>query len=187
MKMIVICLSLLFPIIIATEAGPQLDLPVETEKVFRLIVRGTGNTEWHATAFFVGPTTLMTAAHTFAKANQPVIVKNGREVVCRIAKIDKKIDICLLECDEVNEYYSITTAPRVIGFPFKMASETHTAVTDSSRLYFRARFVPGMSGGPLVDQAGFVIGMGVEHNMLKNKESSCKAIPASVLAEFLKK
>ena len=169
------------------EDKPTPVVVAEVQKVFKVTARTSdGKTMYTATAFYVGSTTLATAAHTFKKTSDQWIVKDGREVHCRLAKIDYKLDLALLECDEANSaWYRLVGDVMVIGFPNGGAQEASTGKICNERVYAKVgKFVPGMSGGPVVNCYGDVEGVGVQ-NDLGGKGNVCKFIPASVLADFL--
>ncbi len=177
MKTLVLILALLSPVIYTADAalGP--------EKVCRLLTR-KGNDEWHASAFFVSPTQLLTAAHTFKKSVDQWIVKDGREVHCVIVRIDFKADIAVLECEEPSvAWYKLVGPITVVGYPFKKDLEQNELSFDT-KIHLKGKYWIGMSGAPLVDENGVVVAMGVGHDMGKDGQT-CKAIPASCLAAFL--
>ncbi len=157
----------------------------DAKKVFMLITRNTKDA-WTATAFYISTTRLLTAAHTFKKSNDQWIVKDGREVHCKIVKIDFDKDIALIECDDPCEtYFRLISELKVIGFPFGNPAITSPGRIDSKRIHAHAYFVAGMSGSPLVNEYGDVEGMGVQGDLFKDKYN-CRAIPASDLADFVK-
>ncbi len=159
--------------------------PVEVQKVFKLITRKNWEKQWTATAFFISPTRLVTAAHTFEKSNDQWILKDGKEVHCRVVKIDFKKDIAVLESDEACEsYYRLVSTIRLIGSPHGNPVEEHTGYVDSSRIHARCYFVAGMSGCPMVNEYGDVEAMGVQGD-IGGDDKDCRAIPASTLAKFV--
>jgi V8-like Glu-specific endopeptidase len=189
MKLFFACLLALIhvaPLLAADQAAPI--TAIEVQKAFKVIAHGIDNkTTYTATAFYVGPTTLATAAHTFKKTNDRWIEKDGRRVHCKLAKIDFKIDLAILECEETNaEYYKLVNVVKVIGFPMGGAMETNSGQIDSERVHVKVRFLEGMSGSPVVNEHGEVEGVGVQHDLGKDG-STCRFIPASVLAAFMAK
>lgn len=169
--------------IIPLQAAEQ---TAEVSKVFKVIARtGDGKTAYTATAFYVGPTTLATAAHTFKKTSDQWIIKDGREVRCRLAKVDIKLDLALLECDESNAaWYRLVGEVTVIGFPGNQPMESNVGKIDSDRVHAKIKFTYGMSGGPVVNQYGDVEGVAVQQDW-SAQGKTCKFIPASVLADFI--
>ncbi len=156
----------------------------DTQKVFRLITR-KGDREYTATAFFISPNRLLTAAHTFRHGTKDFFIdRGGREVYCKVLRVDFDKDIALLECAEACEsHYRLVSTIKVVGFPGNnTVAEEAPGHIDLKHIHAHVHFVPGMSGGPLVNEYGDVEGMGVENN----SDYDCKAVPASVLAEFVK-
>lgn len=175
----VLILAMLFTPVFAADAKP------EPQKVFKILTK-KGNERWFATAFFISPNRLLTAAHTFKKSADPFIVMGDHEVHCKIIKIDFNKDIALVESDEGCEsFYRLVGTMRVIGFPFGRALESPEGKVDSKRIHLHVFFVPGMSGAPLVNEYGDVEGMGVQGDILGD-DHDCRAIPASTLADFVK-
>lgn len=176
----------LFAILLLSATAYAAD--VDIQKSFKLVTR-KDHTAWSATAFFISPTRLLTAAHTFKHGTKDYwIVKDGREVHCTVLKVDTKQDIALIESDEVcASFYRLAGSLKVVGFPFgQEAIEAAPGRIDSKWLHAKVYFVPGMSGAPLVNDYGDVEGMGVEDDGPMSGHDNCKAIPASVLAEFVK-
>lgn len=165
------------------------DKPVpEIQKAFKLVTRGEDvKRRWMATAFYISPNRLLTAAHTFKHGDRDQwIEKGGRDVHCKVIKIDYKLDLVLLETDETcDSFYRLVSNIKIIGFPFGNEKEEPVGKIDTKRIHLRCYFVPGMSGGPLVNEYGDVEGMGVE-NEGPGEERFCRAIPASVLVDFIK-
>lgn len=161
---------------------------VDIQRVFKVLARTSdGKTTYSATAFFVGPTTLATAAHTFKKTSDQWVIKDGREVHCRLVKIDTKLDLALLECEEASaSWYRLVSEITVIGFPGNQPIESNVGRIDSDRIHAKVRFTYGMSGSPIVNQYGDVEGVGVQQDM-SGQGKTCKFIPASVLADFMAK
>lgn len=157
---------------------------VETCKVFKIVCIRSGepSKRYSATAFFISPTRLLTAGHEVKNAVDQWIDKDGRSVRCKLLKVDFEKDVALLECDEENgSFYRLVSTITVIGFPDGKVREESGGQIDR-RIHAHVHFVPGMSGGPLVNEYGDVEGMGVENQ----SDYDCKAVPASVLADFIK-
>lgn len=171
-------LCLLLPCVFAEDAKP------EAQKVFKIITR-KGHESWFATAFYISPTRMLTAAHTFKKSADPFIVKDGREIHCRIIKIDFDKDIALVESEEAcDAFYRLVAKMRVVGFPYGNPIVNPQGQVDSKRIHLRVYFVPGMSGAPVVNEYGDVEGMGVQGDILGD-DHDCRAIPASTLSDFV--
>ncbi len=160
----------------------------ESAKVVKMVT-GDGQHEWQATAFYISPTELLTAAHTFRNHTSiHLIVKDGRTIPCTIKKIDFERDICLLECSEKSEaFYPLLRHGKVtaVGYEDQHRAQTESPGQTASQFKINLRCVPGMSGCPLVDEGGYVIGMGVKHGAFGKKETECTAISSDALAMFL--
>jgi S1-C subfamily serine protease len=155
-------------------------------KVVKLVTRKDWKEQWTATAFFISPTRLLTAAHTFAKSNDQWIVLDGKEVHCHVVRVDFKKDIAVLESDKrSSDFYRLAAKIVVKGFPLGGALVEASGYIDDKRVHSKIYFSNGMSGGPVEDENGCVIGMGVQGDSEKG-DDACKFIPASILAEFLK-
>lgn len=157
----------------------------EVCKVFKIVSihDGESNRRHSGTAFYVSSTRLLTAAHVLKNTVSQWIVKDGHDAKCRVVRIDYNKDVALLECDEAcGAYFRLVSALRIVGFPNGGEMEEASGEIDLKRLHAHCHFVPGMSGAPLVNEYGDVEGMGVEND----SDYDCKAIPASVLAEFIK-
>ncbi len=157
---------------------------VEIQKVFKIECKRDGEPTkvYSGTAFYISPTRLLTAGHVLRRTIDQWIVRDGRRMQCRVIKIDTEKDIALIETDVAcGSFYRLVSAIRVIGFPGDRGLEEHSGAVDLKRLHAKVYFVPGMSGGPLVNEYGDVEGMGVENETIYD----CKAIPASALNEFV--
>ena len=165
------------------------DAPVKPRCAFKIIVRH-GKDQYSATAFFFSSTRLMTAAHTFKKADDGSvwIEKNGRRIHCKPIKIDFKKDIAVLECEEANEsFYKIVGDIHVPGYPYgNDFTDPHGSLREEKgRTKANVFFVPGMSGAPVLDSSDNVIGMGTDRPN-EFTENECEFIPVASLVVFLK-
>ncbi len=175
--------TILLIAILMFSAGAAEPKPVEIQKAFKVVTRNA-RTTWFATAFFVSKNRLLTAAHTFEKSRDPYIQKDGREIRCRIVKIDFGKDIAVLECEEENaDHYRLVSKVKVVGAAGGGDVVEHDGRIDLKYIHAKVYFVKGMSGGPLINEYGDVEGMGVKGDMVG--DNNCRAIPASALASFL--
>lgn len=157
------------------------------ENVCKVVARNPNfKGSYMATAFFISPTRLLTAAHTFKKTNDQWVVREGREIHCKMIKIDFKKDCALLEIEEgsCSSFFRLVSTVKLIGFPYGKEMETSTGSIDKE-IRAHAYFVEGMSGCPLVNDFGDVEGMGLQDDW-GNGHETCHAIQASALAEFVK-
>lgn len=145
-------------------------------------VVNNGKQEWAATAFYISQTQLLTAAHTCAHGQNTFIVRDGKITRVRIAKVDYKADIALLDCDVAcADPYVLTRhgTIKIDGFPGGKPLTTTGVV---KQIEVTAALPAGMSGSPLVDEGGNVIGMGV---MRDGKKHPCYAVPSDALLKFI--
>ena len=70
-----------------TAALAASDVVPDTSCVHPLKVFGKNGYDT-ATAFFIGTHRLLTAAHTFKYGSKPVILVDGKEIPCRLIKLD---------------------------------------------------------------------------------------------------
>ncbi len=183
MKTLLLVLALISTPLLRAEEKPAETVALEPQKVFKLVAK-KGHETRTSTAFFVAPNQLLTANHAVKDMAELWLEKDGRSVAVRVVKCDGKADIALLECEEVNTYYQIESL-KVIGFPKGGALSASVATASDEKLRLKADSTPGMSGGPVVNASGEVVGMIVQHGS-GNNYSVCKAIPASTLEKFLK-
>lgn len=155
-------------------------------RVVKLVTRKDWKQQWTATAFFVSENRLLTAAHTFKNSNDQWIVIDGKEIRCKVVKIDFKKDIAVLESDaRASAFYRLSSKVFVKGFPLGGDLVKSGGFIDDKRVHSKAYFANGMSGGPVENESGEVIGMGVQGDS-ESGSDACRFIPASALAEFLK-
>ncbi len=144
---------------------------------------------WSATAFYISPTRLLTAAHTLShKTWEHYIKKDGIKISVKVVKIDYQADIALLESDVQNADFFVllqTNPVTAIGFEHdsEVLSERKGGAGESRELITNNVMVEGMSGCPIVTASGVVIGMGVRGN----GRDKCISVPASVLVKFADK
>lgn len=162
------------------------------ETTFKLYAND-GKDEWTATAFAVGPTTLITAAHTFEHTarkgvGKTFILRDGKLERVSIEKIDYDADICVLSSAPNTDYLAFASSERgdvvARGFPgsSKTMSEVASVVHKVGKwVEIKSPLVFGMSGGPLVNGSG-VIGMYSNGNKDKTR-----FVPVEKILEFLKK
>ncbi len=166
---------------------------VESDKIFKMY-SNNGKDEWCATAFFVSETRLLTAAHTFKKGgHRHVIIKEGRTIVLKLVKIDYKADIAVLESSEKNatfyEFSSATPAKgeqvSAIGFcqsDVFLTDLKETVKSVGNKIDCKPDGVNGMSGCPLVDSNGKVVGM-----LVSGWGGTSHSITAVTLKAFVEK
>ena len=138
-----------------------------------------------ATAFFVSPTRLVTAAHTFSKGTTYHYIKvGGQNVAVKILRIDYDRDICVVEA--IN-YSNPTWYPlqrngivKLKGFHLEERTMSEEVAPNRDRNATANPIVEGESGGPLVNEAGQVVGMGVSGG-----KHSCVAVSSDAIAKFL--
>ncbi len=139
-----------------------------------------------ATAFFVSPTKLVTAAHTFSNKTTNHWIKIGPETVpVTILRIDFERDICLVETIKyVNPtWYTLQRngVVRLKGFRKEerdLSEEPLEPMRD--RISTRNIIIDGESGGPLVNESGQVVGMGIQ-----NKGKTCISVSSDTICKFL--
>lgn len=158
----------------------------ETPKVHTIFQIDTG--KHTGTAFFISPTQLLTAAHVFAKQPETGarLTLNGKLVAARVVKFDSKQDIAVLEVDEANadflvlaKYGTLTT----VGF-----NERGQVVRDrvaQARDKSENVCAPGMSGGPVLNEDGQVVGMIIKHDFASSKGGTW--ITADTLRAFIER
>ncbi len=151
-----------------------------------------GGMTYSATAFAVESGVLVTAAHTFEKT-----VKNGRHFVWRngvkepvlILKIDFSQDICVLKTESVNDtcYILAAGAPgdavTITGFSGNERTvTTKNGLCTKKKKYLETDFssAKGVSGGPIFNASGAVIGMCVQSD-----DNKTKCVPAEKIMTFI--
>jgi S1-C subfamily serine protease len=166
---------------------------IESDKIFKMY-SNNGKDEWCATAFFYTETRLLTAAHTFKKGGtRHVIIKEGRTVVVKLIKIDYKADIAVLECSEKNATcFEFSTAipskgEQVSALGFCQSDHFLTDLKETvksvgKKIDCKPDGVDGMSGCPLVDSSGKVVGM-----LVSGWGGTSHSVKAETLKAFIEK
>ncbi len=166
---------------------------IESDKIFKLFTND-GKNEYCATAFFVSETRVLTAAHTFGhKTTKHFILRNDKLVPMRLIKIDKHTDIAVLECDEKNAaFYEFSPAPPskgeqvdAIGFVMNdrfLTDLKETVKSVGNKIDCKPDGTDGMSGCPLVNSGGQVVGM-----LVSGWGGTSHSITAATLKAFVEK
>lgn len=168
---------------------PQPKVAPVPQNVFKL-VSVDGAQRCRGTAFFVSDDLLLTAAHNLRDAaTTRYILRNGKQVAISIVKVDFKLDVAVIRCAEKNPtHYTLAVhgGTTVIGF---LGHDTTATITTSSlaQLLTKNKCLEGMSGCPVVNEAGNVVGMGIrrDSNDMETWSSSCYAVPSDVMLEFM--
>lgn len=148
-------------------------VPVKYTSILRLsIVNTNGEEEAVCTVWSIGPRKFLTAAHCIL--NNDVYVIDGREAIP--IKIDKKKDMAILLADVVREALPIRdgtlTKGEIVHGVGYAEGLNEPVITDQKTSVLRIEigdgpfgnvfvgpFIQGMSGGPIVDEFGNVVGM----------------------------
>lgn len=168
-------------------AIPMLTMAAEPVEKTVKFYANNGTKEWCATAFFVTPTQLLTAAHTLAHTSKNVfILRHGKIERVRVVKVDYNLDAALVECDVPNaEHYALSDngVVKAVGYAHEeRALTTNPGIV--TQVEASALLVDGMSGCPLVNSSGVVVGMGVSGDERKHP---CYAVPSDALVKFMQK
>lgn len=160
------------------------------------IYNNNGIKEWWATAFFISEDKLLTAAHTFNtefKGIYQYILVNENKITVEILKIDFEADIAIFKYSGKNSsYFEIKKEyPKKhemvdsIGFKKKekILSTIHEEIKKIKKDIIECEpdGIKGMSGCPLVDVDGKVVGMFINGN-----EKTSYFISGIILLNFLK-
>lgn len=139
-----------------------------------------------ATAFFVSPVRLITAAHTFSFGGTNHYIKvAGDSIPVTIVRIDYEKDICLVEAIhyENKTWYTLQRNGVVLlkGFRKEERVQSDEGVSRGERLYTDNQIIEGESGGPLVNETGQVIGMGIAGH----GKHECVSVSSDTICKFL--
>lgn len=145
------------------------------------------------TAFFVAPNVLVTAAHVVGKEGSRVLLESGDEkkqiAAAYVTYRDDNNDVAILKSPESFDKNLVVLAdsePKVgeaayaIGAPIDGLVITKGSVIQvgSSAILTSTTGAPGMSGGPLVNVQGELIGLVVS----VNSRSQILAVPSPLVA-----
>ncbi len=164
---------------------------VESDKIFKIFTND-GQKEYCATAFFISETRVLTA-HTFNHhTDRHFLMINGKLITARLVKIDKHADIAVLESEQKNATFFILsdTLPskgeqvNALGFMHEDRFLTDLPEMVKSAKDDDIKCTPdgvnGMSGCPLVDSSGKVVGM-----LVRGYGSNSHSIPSHTLKAFV--
>lgn len=137
----------------------------------------SGNLKATGSGFIVSEDGLaMTAAHVVDKAAKVTVIDcGGEELACSVLSCDAAADVAVLRLPEgkypaleVTDAAPASGAPlRAMGYPIKdtliitegLCSAPSAAVNDKKRMLVTCDIVNGMSGGPVLDRFGRVVGL----------------------------
>ncbi len=139
-----------------------------------------------ATAFYISPTKLLTAAHTFKgdMATPMTLVRDGKIVTCALIKIDTDKDIAVLETTEPNaDFLTLDKYGTLTTIGIDQNGKVVKSTVNSTRHKTDNVCSPGMSGCPILNGDGKVVGMGIRHAMFSSK--GCTWITADELSAFV--
>ncbi len=194
MKLIfMLSLFLSMPSLVAAESVPAV-AKVTEQAIYPIVVRGEKNS-YNATAFFIGPTKIVTAAHTFkkAKSENTFILKDGQKIPCTVLSIDTKVDCAILECSQPNATFLTLYDPVFHNSGWVENDSTRSFETDQSdgiqsldnKVRTNNTCKPGMSGCPMQDDQGRVVGMCVATDWLDKQ--TCFFVPARLIIKMVGK
>lgn len=169
---------------VPVDTGPQ---PMTSHEIYQhaqtravtvLLMKEEGEQVSHGSGFFVSPTYIMTANHVVQnRENRTVIVltENNQHAEARVVFVDQGNDIAILEVppNETAENYSFgtdSTSARdyyIYGHPLNHENDIltnatfagYTEVNGAVVVVLNGYAAPGMSGGPVVNEYGNVVGM----------------------------
>lgn len=154
--------------------------------VVKIFTSNGGRHGYCATAFFISPTRLITAGHTFNHNTTHHYIQIG-ENRCQVnvVKVDFERDICVLETVEYKSptWYSLQLngTIKLKGFRGEDRSLSEESVTRrKDRIETKNTIIDGESGGPLVNESGQVIGMGVQSH-----GGTCVSVSSDTILKFL--
>ncbi len=167
---------------VADSVSQQAQPPVS---IFKFLTND-GRKEFSGTAFFISETRLLTAGHMFTHGtSHHFIRKGGRNIPARLIKLDTKLDVALIEVDEKNaDHLTLLRTNPIMAIGFIADDETVSmkpGVQPVDDVFTNNIMKPGMSGCPLINAMGLVIGMGVRGN----DKDKCHSVPADVLINFV--
>lgn len=195
MKTIALLLSLCLPFCFAEEPIAQIVTLEPAPKVFKFF-SNNGHQEWTATAFAVSEHRLLTAAHTFGFTTRKgygkhFILRDGRFEEVTIVSIDYGKDVCVLQNERsCASWYELAPDSKhggvIAAEGFAGDARTSSVTTgnwkkSSKRLDTDGGIRSGMSGCPMTDSQGRVVGMGVNGD-----DQKTHAVTVETLKEFLK-
>lgn len=170
----------------AASGAPALPDPVSAEEQYAsagdtlLYLRcfyASGGLKTTGTGFIVSEDGLaVTAAHVVEKASRvTATMKDGTELEVRVISADQKTDVAVVRLPK-GKYSSLTVADeapaggavvRCIGYPVKdayiitegLVSAPSASISGKDRMLINADVVNGMSGGPVLNSRGEVVGV----------------------------
>lgn len=147
------------------------------------------------TAFSVAPGVYMTAAHCFEGTEDDVVLDQGmKKTLGKLLKLDREHDYAAFGSDTLEPGLSLGAEPQAgdelwqVGFaggsPFALWWEGTSMGTQfienlGWRVILNHRVYPGMSGGPILNAEGKVVGM----NQMSN-ESIALSMPYKEFKKF---
>ncbi len=163
----------------------------------------TGAKQGIGSGFFISPTEILTNAHVIEDAySAEIFSKIGSYGQIKVLKIDKEVDLALLEVEAQNETplvleteEEIRPGQRIItiGNPMGLEKTISDGLISALRgihgvvqvIQISAPISPGSSGGPLLNMRGHVIG--VTSAMVLEGQNLNFAIGIDTINKFLKR
>lgn len=175
--------KIIFLILLALPAfGTETDI----NKVVKIFT-SSARKSYCATAFYISDNQLLTAAHTFGKGSlNPRILKDGVIIHVRLIKIDYNADIALIETDVINtDHYVLCSNGKItaVGFPGD-DRKVNLSAGRMIQLQSDNALPAGMSGSPMVNESGVVVGMAIQSD---DGRRQCFCVPSDTLLKFLAK
>lgn len=159
--------------------------PEDVQRIVHVLTNN-GKSEWMATGFFVSDTWVMTAAHTFREGHlNAFLTINGQNTRVKIVRLDFDKDMCLLESPVPNAtFFAIqqNRTLRAVGFTDEQLHDV-PGHSEAKELVTTNPIKRGMSGCPLINETGEVVGMGVRDNSFK--KDRCYSVTADNLNAFI--
>lgn len=179
--------SLIAPLTGAARAQPDPDIVgASVARIETLSAVGTG--------FVVAPGRVLTAAHVVENAATPTVIIGGESLAGRVITADPRLDVALIEVAQLSAP-ALTLSPQppkvlddvyAFGNPLGGATSASrgivSAVSDRT-VQTDAAVNPGNSGGPLLNDAGDVVGLVISKNA--EAEGVSFAVPVDRLRAFL--